>query len=268
MISGNASSSRAIPFHRSVKEILEDPWIPDFEKNKGGMQSDTPLTADEQFRATEIWLSCRDKAVETAQHLADQNGLNIHKQYVNRLLEPFGWITNIYTATDWDNFFAQRHHPAAFPPLRKLAGMMYDAYEASTPVERDNHIPMTDDLADVDVQKIAFLAGDLTHIPNVFNKRDGNLIAVRMAISAGRCAAISYDNLGEGMDPVKDLNRFKKLVSAVPGHWSPMEHQAFAVERENYLRPHSNLAYPWWQFRKMFPNENITDFKRFRESLG
>ena len=33
---------------------------------------------------------------------------NVHKQWVNRLLEPYMWHTVIVTATEWENFFALR----------------------------------------------------------------------------------------------------------------------------------------------------------------
>jgi len=52
---------------------------------------------------------------------------------VNRILEPFAWITVIVTATEWANFFTQRTHEDAQPELKHIADMMLAAYRASTP---------------------------------------------------------------------------------------------------------------------------------------
>jgi nitroreductase len=59
----------------------------------------------------------------------------VHKQVVNRLIEPFLHTTVLVTATAraYRHFFALRCHPAAQPEMRRAAEAMRAAYDASTP---------------------------------------------------------------------------------------------------------------------------------------
>src|SRR5438128_1865427 len=63
----------------------------------------------------------------------DRRWNGVQKQRVNRLLEPFSWITVVLTATDWQNFFALRCHKDAHPDLQRIAGMMCEARANSEP---------------------------------------------------------------------------------------------------------------------------------------
>lgn len=140
----NSASSRAIPYHKMVREVLERPFIPlGFQKNHSGMQGTEYFDADERidiydfaatlnniFRGridepdylyfqealnqlsghgkmtpTEWWLLARDKAVESSMMLA---AIGVTKQLCNRILEPFMWHTVLVTATEWENFFDLR----------------------------------------------------------------------------------------------------------------------------------------------------------------
>ena len=47
--------------------------------------------------------------------------LGIHKQHINRILEPFQYINVIVTATDWDNFLNLRLASDAQPEMQDLA---------------------------------------------------------------------------------------------------------------------------------------------------
>ena len=59
--------------------------------------------------------------------------LNVHKQELNRMLEPFLWHTVIVTATEWENFFELRCASNAQPEIREAALRMRQAVEASSP---------------------------------------------------------------------------------------------------------------------------------------
>ena len=48
----------------------------------------------------------------------------VHKQIVNRLLEPFTYIDVVVTATDYANWFVLRNHPDAQPEIQELARLM------------------------------------------------------------------------------------------------------------------------------------------------
>jgi len=129
VFSRNASSSRAIPIERMIQDVIDDPAMPvAWGSNKPGMQAGVELP---HWRvARECWLDARDAAVERAKEMMN---LGAHKQIVNRLLEPFGHISVVVTATEWDNFFALRCHPDADPTMRALAEAMWDAITASLP---------------------------------------------------------------------------------------------------------------------------------------
>ena len=92
-------------------------------RQAGGDEAGPALEGDALESARTQWLVARDSAVVSARRLAD---LGVHKQVVNRLLEPFMWHTVIVTATDWDGFWHQRCSPLAQPEIRVVADAMRD----------------------------------------------------------------------------------------------------------------------------------------------
>jgi thymidylate synthase ThyX len=109
MLSKNTSSSRAIPFHKMVETIQNDPFIPiAWQKEHKGMQGSEYFTDSVDLAAMEAnWLLARDRAVSSAWWL---NEGKLTKQLCNRLLEPFMWTTMLITGpkSGWDNFFNLR----------------------------------------------------------------------------------------------------------------------------------------------------------------
>jgi len=197
----NSASSRAIPFKVMLDKVRNNPYIPEtWEQNEPGMQGHTLLDAETSKRCEEIWLEARDSAVASAEKLYS---LNLHKQTLNRLLEPFMWHTVIITATEWSNFFNQRCHPAAHPAIRRTAEAMREVLGQSTP------------------QPVPF---DGWHLP-LIDERDHDLtLEEKVKVSIARCARVSYLTHDGVRDPSKDLDLYLKLISA--GHMSPLEHVA------------------------------------------
>lgn len=110
MLSRSYESSRAVPIEKRITAAIDDPFVPKvFARNRRGMQAGEPLDPVAAGDALRCWLDARDAAVFQARLLA---GLGVHKQLANRILEPFSWVTGVLTATQWDNFFALRCHPA------------------------------------------------------------------------------------------------------------------------------------------------------------
>ena len=108
MLSKNTSSSRAIPFHKMVKAIQENPFIPiAWQKDHKGMQGNEYLTDRKHENAVYEWLKSRDYAVKQASMM---NNDGVTKQLCNRLLEPFMWTTMLITGSreGWENFFELR----------------------------------------------------------------------------------------------------------------------------------------------------------------
>ena len=104
MFNRNSASSRAIPLHKMVKAVQENPFIPiAWQKEHEGMQGSEYIIDEGQIRlCNNNWLNARDNAVSNA-HLLSIKGAT--KQLCNRLLEPFMWTTVLITATEWENFF-------------------------------------------------------------------------------------------------------------------------------------------------------------------
>ena len=236
VFSRNASSSRALPVSRQIDAVIENPAIPlAFTKNKAGMQGGELLTGEEHALALKVWLGGRDAAVVFAKNLAD---LKVHKQYANRVLEPYAHISVVCTATKFINFFALRYHEMAQPEICELAKKMYDIYEKNQP------------------QSLRFGQWHLPFIDGCESDLSGNSIKQSVA----RCARVSYLT-HEGKEPTleEDLALYDRLLGHLPIHASPAEHQAMACLGE--FKQSGNI-HGWLQYRKTLDNENVSEFKK------
>lgn len=198
VFSRNAASSRAIPIIRAIKDILRDPAMPiSWGKNKPGMQSTETLPWWRGFLARRVWMFAMWCAIISAWTM---NKLGVHKQFANRILEPWQHITVLVTATDWDNFFALRDHPDAQPEFRQLAQEMKVALSESTP---------------------QLLHSGMWHLPFTDGRGDQ-----WKSFSAACCASVSYETVDRKpmtRERAKDI--FLKLTGD-PIHASPFEHVA------------------------------------------
>ena len=123
VFSRNASSSRAIPVSKQIAMVLKNPAMPiAFGANKKGMQAGETFGFFKQFLCRIVWRLACYAAVFFATLMEK---LNVHKQYANRILEPFAHITVVCTATDFANFFALRCHKDAQPEIKELAILMH-----------------------------------------------------------------------------------------------------------------------------------------------
>ena len=82
------------------------------------MQSGEEVDSVIASQSRAIWLVARNRAVEQAEKLIERG---LHKQIINRLLEPFSHITVLCSGTEWDNFLMLRNHTAAEPHMQVLA---------------------------------------------------------------------------------------------------------------------------------------------------
>ena len=269
MLSKNTSSSRAIPFHKMVKAVQENPFIPiAWQKEHTGMQGSeylTPNTKDLDYESLERdWLQARDFAVQVASELNNNGeGFGVTKQLCNRLLEPFMWTTMLITGSKegWHNFFnlrcpsyfgrwkswketcensgtifeapllerLQNNDGQAEIHMMALAESIYDAMNESTPKQLQ--------------------AGEW-HIP-MRNKIDNDILLDTLEdgnfpddkienylvkISTAMAAHTSYTIVGG--EAVKSYEKWielhDKLVAYDPPHSSPMEHCARAMNSEEY----------------------------------
>lgn len=108
MTARNTASSRAIPIQRMIDLVMEQPVNPvEWGRNRAGMQATETLDETESKLAEHVWDDARRAAVRYA---TDLMNLGVHKQVVNRLLEPFQKAKTVLTATELNNFFALRRH--------------------------------------------------------------------------------------------------------------------------------------------------------------
>ena len=232
----NAASTRAIPIEKMIEAVKTNPAMPVYwGKNQKGMSASEELTGDERGLAEFAWLRGRDKAVETARALSD---LGVHKQIANRVMEPFMHMQTVVTATEWANMYAQRTAKDAQPEFQALAEAMLTAHNDSEPscLSRDG----------------------MWHTPYV-NFAEFQALGEEnaLAVSAARCARVSYTKHGAGTDLQKDLELFRSLTER--GHWSPLEH--VAVSRRDFYACEGKFK-RFQQLRHQYLHENITSFPR------
>jgi thymidylate synthase ThyX len=243
MFSRNSASSRAIPIEKMIERVESDPVIPVYwGKNQKGMQAIEELEGDFRDASISRWLRARDQAIIDARALIHYG---VHKQIVNRLLEPWMWITVICSATMYENFFKLRCHPDAQPEIQKLAYMMRDEYRTSTPnpmYDGECHLPLLPDLKEL----IVGFLGTNEAIPATSGRFPSCYLR---KISVGRCARVSYLTHHGTRDPQADIELHDRLLSS--GHWSPFEHVAYAAPGEI-----SGNFHGWVQYRKQFEGES------------
>jgi len=277
VFSRNASSSRAIPTQKLIEQVEKDPATPVWwGKNQPGMQARQELTGENLERAKLYWNTARYAAVNHARLL---DSIGVHKQLVNRILEPWQHIEVVVTSTDWANFYALRNHPDAQPEMQVLAKEMYTAHCQSTPTELgpdDWHLPFItpDDRNRVEDFVKEVESGNVTHpsMPLLQNiaKKIGQESASQVAlaaVSAARCARVSYLKHDKTPPTVtEDLDLFYRLMGGTPKHASPTEHQAcnMTFPLKNSRSNLRNVV----QFRKMIENENINIYGCFHEEAG
>ena len=219
------------------------------------MQAGEEVAHPEHAKAA--WMFAAKAAVESAKNL-QAHGL--HKQIVNRVLEPFQMMKTVVTATEWDNFFELRQHKDAQPEIQVLANTMYEAMAASEPDELlagEWHVPYVDrkfpartclqdwwrhpvryrgrETADGDTDVRYFSNGEEIDEEDV------------LKVSASCCAQVSYRVLDTSLE--KALFIYDKLVTSRPIHASPFEHQARANDIGNSNKFSGNL-FGFTQYRK------------------
>lgn len=234
--SRNAMSSRAVPVAKMIEQVRNHPATPShWGMNQPGMQASIEADAEVLLISKGYWDGAARDAADTAEKM---NRLGLHKQVVNRILEPFQWMRTIVTATEWDNFFELRLHSDAQPEFQVLAGLIKDAMDASVPVERER--------GRLNSGKWC----ELWHLPYVTDSERATLREELPKISAARCARVSYlTHDGQNPDIHKDLALFDRLVGSVPLHASPIEHQACPAEHK-YHR--SGNFKGWVQYRQIY----------------
>lgn len=219
--SRNSASSRAVPVPRMIEYVRRSPYMPRvFSVHKPGMNAHEFIEP-----GSPAWpdvLAWWQQSVETALRQAQAGlELGVHKQDVNRILEPYLMHTVVVSSTEWDNFFDQRlatdvaGAPLAYLPIYDAAVAMRDALTASSPRPVD---------------------GDDWHTPFVTVDERAALEPEQVrAVAAARSARVSYFTptgdrvVGTGPSLDADLRLCERLLNPGQGaapHLSPFEHVA------------------------------------------
>lgn len=253
LLSRNFQSSRAVPIEKMIEQVRNSPAMPvHWGKNQAGMVAETELSLDTlvmdvnymdgtyQSTLEQAWLNAARQAAGTAEMF---NYAGVHKQIVNRLLEPFMKTKGVVTATRkaYEAFFKLRCHKDAQPEIKLLAERMREALNASNPEALrygEYHLPYCNDL----VLSMSMYA----------NKQD--LIKDKVKISTSCCGQVSYRKLDDSLS--KALKIYDMLNLPIDGkypeeppHFSPTEHitKIVNVDKELSGNFHSNI---FFQYRK------------------
>lgn len=218
MFSRNAQSSRAVPVKKTleVNQQFVKPLV--WGANKSGMSSTEELDELGKAQAESMWEVAAKHAFKCSQTL---NDIGLHKQWSNRVTEPFSRIKVVVTATEYENFFWLRIDPdAAQPEIVELAEKMKDLYDNA---------------------EFYVLGHGEWHLPYINRNRDQNGSIVyytsegdeltledAVKISASCCAQVSYRKLDETKQ--KALEIYDRLFSGPKPHLSPVEHQAMCID--------------------------------------
>ena len=257
MFSRNSSSSRAIPVSKVIDQVRNNPAMPiHWGKNQAGMQAKEELQGITKIAVKDSWI---EAAKEIARRAEIMSQAGLHKQVVNRMLEPFQTMKVIITATEWNNFWWLRDHPDAQPEIQKLARVMKGEYDYSKP------------------QRLEF---GMWHLPYIFSRLDSTgtqqyyfsdkteqeeySLEEAIKISCSSCAQVSYRKLDTSLEKAQDI--YKRLVQSEPVHASAFEHVAVCEDPSaetaskgwTHVDTEGNIwsgnFRGWVQYRQLIPN--------------
>lgn len=244
VFSRNAMSSRAIPIEKMMEQVENDPAHPvQWGLNQSGMQAGKEHK-DPSICKSE-WKLCAQRAVGSAELL---QRLGLHKQIVNRVLEPFQMMCTVVTATEWDNFFELRCHRDAQPEFQVLAHLMREELDNSFPrslQEGEWHLPYVKWYHHFGSGEQIFFEGDYEKA--YVGEADLFEFSIEDAIkiSASCCAQVSYRKNDTSLD--KAIHIYDRLIESKPVHASPFEHQARVGDDSTKFG-----NFKWWeQYRQM-----------------
>lgn len=243
LLSKNSASSRAIPTKIMLDTILQDPATPVFwGMNQPGMSAKEELEDTYKLQAQALWYQACSSAIGFSKELAT---LELHKQIVNRITEPWMTMKTVISGTEWSNFYYLRNHKDAQPEIKELARLMYEAHTASTPQllsPGEWHVPYVNTYRAKGSNELMYTTASGCPI---------NLHEAKI-ISASCCAQVSYRKNDDSMQKAKKI--FDQLINSTPAHASPVEHQATPMDLDQIN----------WTYPEFWP-QGVTHFTRIGE---
>ncbi len=285
VFSRNSASSRAIPTHKQIRRVLEDPYIPSvWGKDMPGMQGTEPLTNPGEIEDAELaWLDARDTSVLAAVALMGgseqleygSTGNRFTGEALEDAIELRERVEELRKTTD---FIApvMQHRMHKQNPNRLLEPWVWHTV-VITSTEWNNFYGLrTDAAAEPHIQIVANkmleqhnastpeeLTYDEWHLPYVREEDKAEHpkeTLLKMAVA--RCARVSYENQRDAGMVERDEKMYDRLTSN--GHASPLEHPARPMTAEELSVSTFNGNFRgWWQHRSDLPRAN-----NFQELLG
>lgn len=234
VFSRNVASSRAIPVLKMLQNLGNKYFKPLFwGANKKGMAATEELGFWASLRCELWWWFGMKTASMTTKGLTKAG---LHKQWANRPVEPYLYVTAVITSTEWNNFFDLRIDDAAQPEIISLALKMKFAAQ-----DKAVRIVSNTDRLDAYNWHYAYI----TEQEREKSRWQPEYLA---KLDSARCARTSYLTQ-EGLvpNPEKELSTFDMLVGSYPIHASPTEHQCYPLLDRN--EKSGNLS-GFHQFRK------------------
>lgn len=250
VLSRNAASSRAIPVKKMIDDILADTAMPiHWGAAQKGMQADRQIDEKDREECEWLWKRQRDCAISIAHEILERG---VHKQVVNRLLEPFLHITVLVSSTEWQNFLELRDHRDAEPHIQMLAREVRKCLDDESTVQ---------DLAPGQWHT-PFISDD----DHVYQGAEIDTDAA-LKLSVAMCASTSYKTT-DGFDMTLERAGaiYDKLVNSKPVHASPLEHVAqadgrYAIMGDPSIGHHTGWTYPQ-------EHRNFVGFRQLRAMVG
>lgn len=239
LFSRNVESSRAKPVQKNIEECMNNPVIPKhWTMNQAGMTG-KECTDRELIQGLEFsYKMLAYGSAQVAQQLVDYG---LHKQVVNRILEPYIRTKELVTASEWENFLKLRTAPDAEPHIQDLANLIKTTLKESVPSlvrYGEWHLPYIEEKDEALIDEYL----------NEKNLSENYRLGIKQRVSAARCARISYKAYDGTTSIKKDLELFNKLYDF--RHSSPLEHQATPLAED---QPRTCNFIGWDQLRKQMP---------------
>lgn len=266
VFSRNSASSRARSIQSTIRSVMEEPVVPLFTKNQKGMSGDA-LDRGDFLLAKDLWLESRDRAVEGAMSLLmgrsiqiedvyqeldayakDYSSsrpqlLSVHKQNVNRLLEPFSWHEVLVTSDQWKNFFSLRSNlKYAAPEIYALSYLMERAY------------------ADLSLCKVGVHAPFVTYDKRPALESNLEISLPLLLTAASEAAGVSYHDKTRIGAKTGSFALAKSLLQN--RHMSPFEHFAYPEtvysdlqESPRKVDLSGNFSDSWVQLRRVLETD-------------
>lgn len=225
MFSRSASSSRATPLKVTLDEVRNNPaGFSKVGRNQPGMVAgnELPEIGREAFLAE--WRQLGAEVAKSVESMSERYG--VHKQLLNRALEPWLYMHTIVTATELDNFFHLRLARDAQPEMQDLAQAMLISMLNQPKVEATWHLP--------------------------YREKFNGIISRNVAACARVCVTRH-----DGTEPsiLQDETLAGQLLEG--GHLTPFEHVAKAGEPDQM---YANFK-GWKSYRWMLENNQDIGLK-------